>query len=148
MMVVVPAALFTAALLLTETTEFALSLWRRAQARPLRSAAHYPLVSIHVPTHNEPPLMVMQTLNALARLDYPNFEVIVLDNNTADESLWRPVASHCAALGPRFRFFHIDNVKGFKAGALNKALELTARGGVHRGRSTATTRSRRTGCAA
>jgi len=68
---------------------------------------------------------VMQTLNSLARLDYPNFEVIVLDNNTSDESSWRPVASHCETLGSRFRFYHLDNVKGFKAGALNKALELT-----------------------
>ena len=126
MMLIVPAALFTATLLLTETAEWALSLWRK-QRKPGISGelAHFPRVSIHVPTHNEPPLMVMQTLNSLARLDYPDFEVIVLDNNTADESCWRPVASHCETLGPRFRFFHLDGVKGFKAGALNRALELT-----------------------
>jgi cellulose synthase/poly-beta-1,6-N-acetylglucosamine synthase-like glycosyltransferase/exo-beta-1,3-glucanase (GH17 family) len=126
MMVIVPAALFTATLLITETAEWALSLWRK-QRRPgiPGRLARFPRVSIHVPTHNEPPLMVMQTLNSLSRLDYPNFEVIVLDNNTSDESSWRPVASHCQALGPRFRFYHLDNVKGFKAGALNKALELT-----------------------
>ncbi len=126
MMVIVPAALFTAPVLLTETAEWALSLWRK-QRKPDISGklAHFPRVSIHVPTHNEPPLMVMQTLNALARLDYPNFEVILLDNNTSDESLWRPVASHCETLGSRFRFYHFDDVKGFKAGALNKALRLT-----------------------
>jgi len=126
MMVIVPAALFTALLLLTETAEWTLSLWRK-QRRPAITGklAHFPRVTIHVPTHDEPPLMVMQTLNSLSRLDYPNFEVIVLDNNTSDESLWRPVASHCEALGSRFRFYHLDNVKGFKAGALNKALELT-----------------------
>ena len=28
-------------------------------------------------------------------------------------------------MGSRFRFFHFDRMKGFKAGALNKALELT-----------------------
>lgn len=125
MMVIVPAALFTAVLLLTETAEWALSLWRKRR-RPEISGrlVRFPRVSIHVPTHNEPPLMVMQTLNSLSRLDYPNFEVIVLDNNTSDESLWRPVASHCEALGATFRFYHLDNVKGFKAGALNKALEL------------------------
>ena len=33
--------------------------------------------------------------------------------------------AHCATLGPRFRFFHFDDVQGFKAGALNLALELT-----------------------
>jgi len=126
MMVIVPAALFTATLLLTETAEWALSLWRK-QRKPgiAGKLEHFPRVSIHVPTHNEPPLMVMQTLNSLARLDYPNFEVIVLDNNTSDESLWRPVASHCETLGAKFRFFHLDGVEGFKAGALNRALGLT-----------------------
>ena len=94
MMLIVPAALFTAALLLTETAEWTLSLWRKKRKPGIAGKlAHFPRVSIHVPTHNEPPLMVMQTLNSLARLDYPNFEVIVLDNNTSDESLWRPVAS-------------------------------------------------------
>jgi len=126
MMVIVPAALFTATLLLTETAEWALSLWRKKRKPDIAGKlAHFPRVSIHVPTHNEPPLMVMQTLNSLSRLDYPNFEVIVLDNNTSDESFWRPVASHCEALGAKFRFYHLDDVKGFKAGALNKALELT-----------------------
>ena len=125
MMVIVPAALFTATLLLSETAEWALSLWRKKRKPDVSGRlAHFPRVSIHVPTHNEPPLMVMQTLNALSRLDYPNFEVIVLDNNTSDDSLWRPVASHCQALGAKFRFYHLDDVKGFKAGALNRALEL------------------------
>ena len=43
--------------------------------------------------------MVIETLNALARLDYDNFEVIVLDNNTPDPEVWRPVEAHCATLG-------------------------------------------------
>jgi cellulose synthase/poly-beta-1,6-N-acetylglucosamine synthase-like glycosyltransferase len=36
------------------------------------------------------------------------------------------VEAHCAALGPRFRFFHVSPLAGFKAGALNYALERTA----------------------
>ncbi len=126
MLIIVPAGLFTATLLLTETAEWALSLWRKNRMPEIAGKlGYFPRVSIHVPTHNEPPLMVMQTLNALAKLEYPNFEVIVLDNNTSDESLWRPVAAHCETLGARFRFYHFENMKGFKAGALNKALELT-----------------------
>lgn len=124
---VLPALICTATLLVTETTEFALSLWRQRKVPgTFEPDGSYPFVSIHLPTHNEPPLMVLQTLNALARLDYPGFEVIVLDNNTADESLWRPVQAHCRALGPKFRFYHMDNVAGFKAGALNLALDLTS----------------------
>ncbi|TAL03842.1 MAG: glycosyltransferase [Rhodospirillaceae bacterium] len=125
-LLIVPAGLFTALLLITETSEWALSLWRRRRTTlPASDLAVQPRVSIHVPTHNEPPLMVIQTLNALSRLDYENYEVIVLDNNTADDRDWKPVEAHCATLGPRFRFYHFDNMKGFKAGALNKALELT-----------------------
>ena len=81
---------------------------------------------MHVPVYNEPPEMVIETLDALARLDYPNFEVLVIDNNTRDEAVWRPVEAHCAQLGARFRFFHVDPLAGFKAGALNFALEQTA----------------------
>ncbi|MGE4064044.1 MAG: glycosyltransferase family 2 protein [Rhodospirillaceae bacterium] len=125
--IIIPAAVFTALLLITETTEWALSLWR-AKRLPRIGATGYigtPRVSIHLPIHNEPPQMVIQTLNALARLDYPNFEVIILDNNTRDASLWKPVEAHAQALGERFRFYHFDGVKGFKAGALNIALKLT-----------------------
>jgi exo-beta-1,3-glucanase (GH17 family)/cellulose synthase/poly-beta-1,6-N-acetylglucosamine synthase-like glycosyltransferase len=79
----------------------------------------FPKVSIHVPIYNEPPHLVRQTLNALAELDYPDFEVLVIDNNTTDPDLWEPVADHCARLGLRFRFFHLGRWPGFKAGALN-----------------------------
>ena len=58
-------------------------------------------MSIHVPAYNEPPQMLIETLDALARLDYPDYEVIVVDNNTKDEAVWRPVERHCAQLGAR-----------------------------------------------
>jgi len=85
-----------------------------------------PKVSIHVPCYNEPPRMVIQTLDALAKLDYPDFEVVVVDNNTKDEAIWKPVEEHCEALGARFRFFHLPSWPGYKAGALNFALGRTA----------------------
>lgn len=84
-----------------------------------------PRVSIHVACYNEPPALMCETLASLARLDYPNFEVIVVDNNTRDESVWRPVERCCAELGARFRFFHLPHCPGFKAGALNVALQQT-----------------------
>lgn len=99
--------------------------WRRVSGlAPLPERP--PKVSLHVPIHNEPPALVIQTLNALARLDYPDYEVVVVDNNTADEALWRPVEAHCALLGRRFRFFHVRPLAGYKAGALNVALRHTA----------------------
>ena len=116
--------------LLTEAHEWAEAHWfterRRAlQPVPMDESA-LPMVSIHVPAYNEPPEMVIDTLDALARLDYPRFEVIVIDNNTRDPAVWQPVAAHCRRLGERFRFFHEDQLAGFKAGALNYALARTA----------------------
>ncbi|MDA8165710.1 MAG: glycosyltransferase [Desulfobacteraceae bacterium] len=89
-------------------------------------AGSLPKVSLHVAACREPSEMVIATLDSLAALEYPNFEVIVVDNNTPDPHLWQPVEAHCAALGDRFRFFHLEKWPGFKAGALNFALAKTA----------------------
>ena len=78
-------------------------------------------VSIHVPTHNEPPEVVEQTLRALRNLEWTRYEVLVIDNNTPDESVWRPVEELCRQLGPRFRFLHVEGLPGAKAGAMNWA---------------------------
>jgi exo-beta-1,3-glucanase (GH17 family)/cellulose synthase/poly-beta-1,6-N-acetylglucosamine synthase-like glycosyltransferase len=116
--------------LLAEAHEWAEAHWvtsRRRLGPPMRANGEpQPKVSIHVPAYNEPPDMVIETLDALARLDYSNFEVLVIDNNTRDEAVWRPVEAHCAKLGERFRFFHVAPLAGFKAGALNFALRQTA----------------------
>jgi exo-beta-1,3-glucanase (GH17 family)/cellulose synthase/poly-beta-1,6-N-acetylglucosamine synthase-like glycosyltransferase len=126
-----PLVLLACAVILTEGIEMAASLWR-VERRVVKVGIPEvsPRVSIHVPTYNEPPLMVIETLNALSRLDYDNYEVIILDNNTPDPETWRPVEAHCRKLNsghnaPRFRFFHFDGLKGFKGGALNRALALT-----------------------
>jgi exo-beta-1,3-glucanase (GH17 family)/cellulose synthase/poly-beta-1,6-N-acetylglucosamine synthase-like glycosyltransferase len=117
------------AVLLAEAHEWAeaqwATRWRRPLAGPPDPDAATPRVSVHVPCYNEPPEMVMATLDALAALDYPDYEVIVVDNNTRDESVWRPVEEHCRTLGERFRFFHVSPLAGFKAGALNFALRAT-----------------------
>jgi len=119
-----------ALVLLTEAHEWAEAIWVKKWRRPFTpiqlAEEDLPIVSVHVPAYNEPPEMMIETLNALAALDYPHFEVIVIDNNTKDPAIWQPVESHCATLGSRFRFFHRDPLPGFKAGALNFALTQTA----------------------
>ena len=85
-----------------------------------------PKVSIHVPAHREPPEMLKATLDAVAQIDYPNFECIVVINNTPDPAFWRPIEDHCRALGERFKFINEDNLSGYKAGALRLALSHTA----------------------
>ena len=116
--------------LLIEAHEWAETVWVKGRRRDLitidMSDDELPMVSIHVPAYNEPPDMLMATLNALAALDYPRYEVVVIDNNTKDEAVWKPVQEHCAVLGDKFRFFHKAPLAGFKAGALNFALSETA----------------------
>jgi glycosyltransferase involved in cell wall biosynthesis len=87
-------------------------------------AADLPMVSLHVPAHNEPPDMVIDTLRSLLRLDYPRYEIILIDDNTDDETLWRPVESWCRRHGVKFA--HLADWPGYKSGALNYALrEMT-----------------------
>ncbi|WP_194815427.1 glycosyltransferase family 2 protein [Nocardia sp. XZ_19_385] len=93
-----------------------------AESEPARRG---PMVSVHVPCYAEPPEIVIATLDSLANLDYDNFEVLVIDNNTEDPALWEPVRRHCRTLGDRFRFFHVTGMTGAKAGALNYALTKT-----------------------
>jgi exo-beta-1,3-glucanase (GH17 family)/cellulose synthase/poly-beta-1,6-N-acetylglucosamine synthase-like glycosyltransferase len=117
--------------LLIEAHEWAETLWvkdRRRELKPMTMDNHeWPMVSIHVPAYNEPAEMLKTTLDALAELDYPNFEVIVIDNNTPDEKAWRPVELYCEELGSKFHFYHQSPLAGFKAGALNFALSKTAK---------------------
>ena len=121
-----PLVLLASTVILTEGIELAASLWRvERRAVPVAIPEASPRVSIHVPCYNEPPAMVIETLDALSRLDYDNFEVIVLDNNTPERETWLPVETRCRELGERFRFYHYDDMAGFKAGALNEALKLT-----------------------
>jgi cellulose synthase/poly-beta-1,6-N-acetylglucosamine synthase-like glycosyltransferase len=85
---------------------------------------YWPKVSVHVPAHAEPPEMVIETLAALRALDYPSYEVIMVDDNTDEDELWRPVLDYCQRHG--IKVFHLQNYPGFKSGALNFALTQTA----------------------
>lgn len=59
-----------------------------------RIGAGAPRLSIQLPICAEPPDLVERTLRALAALPQP-LEVIVVDNNTAEVTLWQPVERLC-----------------------------------------------------
>jgi cellulose synthase/poly-beta-1,6-N-acetylglucosamine synthase-like glycosyltransferase/exo-beta-1,3-glucanase (GH17 family) len=91
------------------------------------SAGGYaPKVSIHIPAYREPPEMLKATLDAVSRLAYPDFECIVVVNNTPDPAMWQPVEEHCRTLGDRFKFLNVEKLGGFKAGALRVAMAHTS----------------------
>ncbi|WP_394017470.1 glycosyltransferase [Xanthobacter pseudotagetidis] len=117
--------------LLYRVEELAAVVFGRGPARLVEAQkpalpSRFPKVSIHVPAYREPPEMLKQTIDALARLEYPNFEAIIIVNNTPDPAMVEPVRAHCALLGERFKFINAEKVSGFKAGALRIALEATA----------------------
>ena len=128
--VLLPTLLVMMAILLANGFEFAEMFWpgnlrRGFRPRSAMPSGAQPFVSVHLACCNEPPEMVIATIDSLRKLDYENFEVLVVDNNTRDEALWKPVERYMAGLGERFRFFHLPKWPGFKAGALNFALEQT-----------------------
>jgi exo-beta-1,3-glucanase (GH17 family)/cellulose synthase/poly-beta-1,6-N-acetylglucosamine synthase-like glycosyltransferase len=112
-----------------EMTELTFSEKFRRNFKPLESdpaRTEYPKVSLHLPCYNEPPEMLILTINSLIAMDYPNMEILVIDNNTKDPKVWEPVRDHCATLGESVKFFHLPKWPGFKAGALNFALSQTS----------------------
>jgi len=142
-LLMVTCVLLVAVGFVIEAHEWAETLWRKKRitmaslpsnlaglvnqkAAKLAKNRQLPKVSIHVPIHNEPPLLVISTLQALQRLDYPNYEVIVVDNNTEHEDTWMPVYRWCEEQDSLFHFHHVDSLAGFKAGALNYAMLHTS----------------------
>ncbi|MFM1879776.1 MAG: Cellulose synthase 1 [Pseudomonadota bacterium] len=123
--------LFLGLLMVSQLFEFAETFWperlhRDHPTSPWQDAATAPKVSIHLACSNEPPSMVIDAIQNLLRLNWPALEVIVVDNNTREASLWRPIADFVAETDdPRLQFFHLPNWPGFKAGALNFALHQT-----------------------
>jgi cellulose synthase/poly-beta-1,6-N-acetylglucosamine synthase-like glycosyltransferase len=101
--------------------------WRRTieqGAEDVEPGVELPFVSLQVPAHFEPPKMVIETLGRLQKLDYPNYEIIAIDDNTEDELLWHPVESWCR--DNNVKFVHLTDWPGYKSGALNYALrEMT-----------------------
>ncbi len=102
------------------------SRWRR-KVRELSRTTYAPKVSLHLPCYNEPADIVIRTLETLAKLDYENYEIIVIDNNTPQKETWQPLEEACKRLGDRFKFFHLSDWPGYKSGALNFALSQTSK---------------------
>jgi exo-beta-1,3-glucanase (GH17 family)/cellulose synthase/poly-beta-1,6-N-acetylglucosamine synthase-like glycosyltransferase len=124
LVLLVPTSAVMVAIMLAHLFEFAELFWsgnlqRRFAPHTGAGPTGAPFVSIHLACCNEPPNMVIATLESLRQLDYPNYEVLVVDNNTRDENLWKPLMAYMATMPTNFRFFHLPVWPGFKAGALN-----------------------------
>jgi cellulose synthase/poly-beta-1,6-N-acetylglucosamine synthase-like glycosyltransferase len=94
---------------------------RRSRPLPEADPNYRPMVSIHIPAYNEPPELLIATIKAVEEIDYPDFEIIVVDNNTQDPAIYGPVEEYCRARD-RVKFVHVAPWPGYKAGACNLAL--------------------------
>lgn len=94
--------------------------------KPDVPAAYQPFVSIHLVYATEPAQVVLRSLQRLSRLDYQNYEVIVLHNNTPDSDEVEKVRRYCHANAHLFTFAHADTVEGGKAGALEMTRDIMA----------------------
>ena len=94
---------------------------RRGRPLPVADPGYQPMVSIHIPAYNEPPELLIETIKAAEAIDYPDFEVVVMDNNTKDPAVWQPVEDYCRDRD-RVKFVHVAPWPGYKAGACNLAL--------------------------
>ena len=121
---------------------------RACFARRAATDTPLPKVSIHVPAYNEPPEMLIETLDALARSTTRTSKSSSSTTTRATKPCGARSRSTAQKLGARFRFFHVAPLAGFKAGALNFALRADrARRRQSSPSSTATTWCDRTGCA-
>lgn len=77
--------------------------------------ASYPPVSIMVPCHNEGE-QIDETFAALARIDYPDFEIIAINDGSSDNT--RALLDALAKTMPRLRVVHLESNQG-KSTALN-----------------------------
>lgn len=68
---------------------------RHSRPAPMADPSYLPMVSLHIPAYNEPPDLLINTIKAVERIDYPNFEVVIVDNNTSDPAVWGPVEEYC-----------------------------------------------------
>ena len=86
-----------------------------------------PMVSIHLTTYNEE-RVIDRLLAACTKLDYPNYEVVVVDDST-DGTVARLKDWLLEAIksdGQKVKIIHRHDRSGFKGGALNEALKHTS----------------------
>jgi len=100
--------------------------------RKLRSLAtiqceapdRWPLVSVLVPANNEQDTL-FDAMQSLLRVDYPNLEVVIIDDRSTDRT--GAVAEQLAAADPRIRILHIDELPAGwlgKVHALHRGIEV------------------------
>jgi len=115
-------------LILVELTYLSHHLWlSRAASRyspPKGYLLETPTVAFHIPVREEPPLLLERALASIKRLRYPKDKIKVVV--VCDDEDPRPIEEVCKRARGDLEvvFVHRREPKGFKAGALNEALNV------------------------
>ncbi|MBU5617763.1 glycosyltransferase [Psychrobacter sp. TAE2020] len=97
-----------------------------AESKPAEEITPPIQLSFQLMTCAEPPEMVIASIESLLAIKAADDEILIIDNNNTAVELYKPLADFCNSLHQQLkvRFYHVDTVAGFKAGALNLALQL------------------------
>jgi len=82
-------------------------------------SSYRPFVSIYIACKSEAAELVNKIVESTTKLNYDNYEVIVIHNNDQDAHNWQKIQKYVESCGKNYKFVHIDKMPGFKAGALN-----------------------------
>lgn len=101
-----------------------IDIWQGSPAdnEPPPSDYEWPMVSIIVPVYNEG-ISIKASLRALLKLDYPNYEIIVVDDGSSDQT-YRRALDVSRQAQPKIRVLTQSN--GGKADALNHGVSAAA----------------------
>lgn len=80
---------------------------------------HPPLVSVMVPAYNES-VCIASSIRSIAALDYPNKEIVVIDDGSTDDTYWQAVEEAKRTRGVEVRI--LTQANGGKASALNRGI--------------------------
>lgn len=92
------------------------AVWEKYSSKSKPLGNFMPFVSIIVPAFNEENV-IEASLSSLAKLDYPKYEIIVVDDGSADKTVW--LAHQFAAKNPQVPVKIISQSNSGKSWALN-----------------------------
>ncbi len=96
------------------------ALWGYRSARaPLFASSESPAVACLITAFNEPPELLEETVAAVVALNYPNKDVVILDDSTKEANR---EASRAIAEKYGVKCVQRTNRRGYKAGAINDYL--------------------------
>ena len=99
--------------------------WRRNRELPTeQSTLYYPKISIIIPAYNEE-AVIQDSLSSLLQLDYPDYEVIMIDDGSSDKTVAiarRILSKHTATNNSSPSLRIITQTNSGKSSALNTGL--------------------------